>query len=120
MKWLPTTPFPKYIGCTKSEKEFKAFLKKNNIPDDTEWVGPLAFASTHYFNHGPIICVNTGKTNVAELAGMLAHEAVHAWEFVKQSIGESQVTDELDAYMVQFITSNVLRLLYPNLRKVKV
>lgn len=41
------------------------------------------------------------------LPGVIAHEAVHVWDYIVEAIHESAKTDELSAYFIQQITNLV-------------
>lgn len=85
----------------------------------TKW--PLPFpetgATAHMFCKGntnqPIVIVTLSedaqKTNNAiEIAGMLVHEAVHAWQYYAEKMGETNPGHEQEAYAIQAMSQELL------------
>lgn len=49
------------------------------------------------------------KNNSAiEVAGMLVHEAVHAWQYYAEKMGETRPADEQEAYAIQAISQELM------------
>lgn len=77
---------------------------------------PEAAASTHTFDSKGKACIIVAMRPEAEkgssrvqLAGLIAHEAVHVWQFVKRHIGEREPGWEMEAYSIQAIFQNLYR-----------
>ncbi|WP_088183957.1 hypothetical protein [Sphingobium sp. Z007] len=103
--------WPIYVGFTTSEKAFKKEMKRLNVSPPPNFLGSAtANATTHMLEKGDALtCVITmqkpGKERpVEQLAGLLAHEAVHVAQALWRSIGERDPGDEAEAYLVQMIT----------------
>lgn len=73
-----------------------------------------ACAQTNGFENGPeVICFVLLSADVRDpdqLAGLMAHEAVHAARFVLDHFGEDDPGEETVAYTVQDITCELLRM----------
>lgn len=77
---------------------------------------PEAAASTQTFEQKGKTCIIVTMRPEAEkgvsriqVAGLLAHEAVHVWQFIKKTIGETEPGWEMEAYSVQAIFQNLYR-----------
>lgn len=119
MKWLDNalvrSPFD-FCLCT-SKKAFRRLLKKWRLDRD-EWPPFLgadgAHATVHFFDFagaGPaaVVCLgDMSERSTAEVAGLLAHEATHIWQSVREYLGEDEPSSEFEAYSVQSITQALL------------
>jgi hypothetical protein len=78
------------------------------------WIStPQASATAHHFsNDGSLLCVvclrdHEGRDPV-EIAGLLVHEAVHAWQEWCDFYGEKTPGREQEAYAVQAIAQELM------------
>lgn len=107
---------PYHIGLCVTEKEFLQEIKKLKIvlPKDHLWLRTGASARTHEFYNesGDLLCLvcirKPNKFTTAELAGILAHEATHIWQFIKEELGERNPSVEFEAYSIGNITQGLL------------
>lgn len=83
----------RHLGCTgepypDSAGRCSTFEKKDGIGGLTIIVtlGPAAEHATEL-----------------EIAGLICHEATHAWQFVRENMGETEPSKEFEAYSVQAI-----------------
>lgn len=106
---------PYYIGLCLSEKAFHKALKKLGIKkaDLPAFLNPGAHATVHEVlsdNGGKIalVCLGdcTGRS-LNEIHGLLVHEAMHIWRWIKEDIGEKQPSSEFEAYSMQSICQNL-------------
>ncbi len=113
-KWLGRTvlvsPFLKL--CTTEAQYLKA-AKTMGVTNPLAWLGPNANASMHSFTQGAktacIVCMPIDKKrSFNEVAGMLAHEAVHVKQDMFADIGEDKPGSEVEAYAVQNILFQLL------------
>lgn len=117
-KWLRPSlvqmPFSMCI-CV-SEKAFEKKLDSLNIPKMMRppFERQDADAVTHFFadGDGDTCCVITitrreGYDDSA-IAGLIAHEAVHVWQEVREKLGEDKPSSEFEAYGIQAITHSLL------------
>lgn len=116
VKWLDrriSAPGP-YLCLCLSEKEYEAALKhcKQKAVDD--WIKtPQAQATTHVLtsSHGLVVIVCLSKweeRSGVEIAGLLVHEAVHAWQEWCDYYGERHPASEQEAYAIQGISQELM------------
>lgn len=74
-----------------------------------------ADATAHYFEAPEgrgltvIVCLqDAAGRNPIEVAGLLVHEAVHAWQRYAEWIGEEEPGNEQEAYAVQAIAQELM------------
>jgi len=116
-RWLETAVVYglKNTLCT-SEKQFVRTAKKltKGKAPQTEWVKPTGGgARVHFFDDKQgstvcVVCVNGKGRSVAEIAALLAHEAVHIKQETLLTMGEDKPSDEFEAYIVQNVTQNLM------------
>lgn len=103
--------------CT-SEKLFAKALKHLRIPkkDRPEFVlNWHSNGTAHYFENranqtkSAVVCIRgfEGRSPV-EIVGLLAHEAVHIWQEIRDTLGEHAPSREFEAYSIQ----NIVQQLY--------
>ncbi len=104
-----------YIVLITNEEDFKHELKCLNIEADFPFVIPGAHATVHHFTRKPgdsdiaMVCMPPNpKNSIAQIAGLLAHEAVHIWKEHVRLIGEKNPSEEFEAYGIQNITQTLL------------
>lgn len=108
-KWLNRHALllPYFTLCT-SQKRFEAALKHLK-KDPYKGVNEKQGATTHFFtnDHGDSVCIVClfdfkGK-DLEQLYALLAHEATHIWQELRESIGEKSPSHEFEAYVIQNI-----------------
>lgn len=111
-----------------SEADFRDELKRMQLPSE-KWPTFLttehADATTHKFiapkGHKPCAIVCLGRTkgvSLEQVHGLLVHEAVHIWQWIRERIGEDSPSSEFEAYSIQAIAQEMM-LSYANHRKRK-
>lgn len=108
---------PVEIALVTSAKDFDAMLRRMKVKERPPHLGPGALASTHVFvNDGGGLArmvVSVGPMPKGDLVPVLAHEAVHVWQEIKEFIGEEKPSHEFEAYAVQnliyYLRSEYLR-----------
>lgn len=115
-RWLDrriAAPGP-YLALCLSEAEFKAATAHLKAGQDVAWIkSPHSQATAHTFDgaHGltVVVCLRDWQgRNPVEVAGMLVHEAVHAWQQYADHIGEHQPGVEQEAYAIQSIAQELM------------
>lgn len=108
--------WPLFVGFTTSKKAFTKEIKRLAVPRPVPFMGSgLASATTHYFvKDGTTTCIITmakfgKKKPVEQIAGLIAHEAVHVAQELWCAIGEKEPGREAEAYLVQMITQCCLQ-----------
>ena len=107
-------PGPFMMLCL-SEQEYKSALRKCGAAPIHAWIKTdWSDATAHYLDNkrGQRVCIvclriNEGR-NPIEIAGLLVHEAVHAWQDYCDRIGEENPGREQEAYGVQSIAQELL------------
>ena len=116
VKWLDrriSAPGPHLCLCL-SDDEYQAAMRHLNVKQYGPWIStPQADATAHYLeaHHGQsvVVCLSNwhGKKPV-EVAGLLVHEAVHAWQQWCDYYGEREPGREQEAYAIQGISQELL------------
>jgi len=115
-RWLDrriAAPGP-YLALCLSEAEFKAATAHLKAGQDCTWIkSPQAHATAHTFDgaHGltVVVCLSEWRgRNPIEVAGLLVHEAVHAWQQHADHIGEHRPGIEQEAYAIQSIAQELM------------
>lgn len=115
-RWLDrriAAPGP-YLALCLSEAEYEAAMRRLKVKHCGPWIStPQADATTHHLsNEGSLACVvclrdHQGRDPV-EIAGLLVHEAVHAWQEWCDYYGERTPGREQEAYAVQAIAQELM------------
>ncbi len=103
-----------YTLCT-NEKEFYRLMKQIKMPisEQTEFMINGSGATTHTFRTEDypiaIVCteIENDVTN-AQMSAMLAHEAVHIFQYILECMGEVKPSTEFEAYSIQMITQQLI------------
>lgn len=100
---------PIYVGFTTCPKAFAAEMRRLKIDDPPSFTNDGADATAHTFTKEKIITTivtikKDPKRIVAQVVGLLAHEAVHVWQECRSVIREREPSIEFEAYTVQWIT----------------
>ena len=117
-RWIDRTLMKSHfkIALCTSEEDFQFELKRLHVPekDWNVWLEPDADGTTHMFDGvakgkpEKIIIVCIEKDN-NDAISFLIHEAVHIYQFEIAHIQETNPSDELMAYSVQEIATNLIK-----------
>jgi hypothetical protein len=97
-----------------SEREYKQALKHCKVEAVDPWIkSPQADATAHNLHAPNGLCVIVCLSNFAnrtgvEIAGLLVHEAVHAWQEWCSYYGEHTPAMEQEAYAIQSIAQELM------------
>ncbi len=72
-----------------------------------------AAAQVDFYSEGVYAVVQLGDTSERkqiEEYGLLLHEAVHVWQFVKRRMGEREPSVEFEAYSIQAIAQDLFEM----------
>lgn len=114
--WLErriSAPGP-YLTLCLSEGEYEAALKDMGVVAVDSWIKtPHANATAHNIASPKglacIVCMSGWENrNPIEIAGLLVHEAVHAWQEWCDYYGELTPGREQEAYAVQAISQELM------------
>ena len=107
---------PYHIGLCKRADTFELELKRMKVPkaDRPAFILRGAGATVHFFEKGDdklcaIVCITKPKgTTRHQLNGLLVHEAMHIWRWIRESINESEPSKEFEAYAIQHISQRLM------------
>lgn len=109
-------PWPIYVGFTTSRKAFKKEMTRLKITPCPDFVtSSHANATTHFLtspDNGLTAIIAMQKPvgrSPEQIAGLVAHEAVHVAQSLWENIGERTPGHEAEAYLVQMITQCCLQ-----------
>lgn len=113
-KWLDRgTVYTPYLTLCLSEKDYIKACKhlKDNCP--SPWLGKDANASTHTYENKEkitcIVCLDENKIDdQVALISVLVHEAVHVFQQMCESIGETKPSAEFHAYSIEKISYRLI------------
>lgn len=118
MKYLDRTLIvsPYCLALCQSEKVFAKEMRRLGVPKDRrpEFAMRGVDACVHFFEDGDtgltaIVCIgDTGKHSMVQVYALLVHEAVHVWQAVRESLGESAPSAEFEAYSIQSIAQELM------------
>jgi hypothetical protein len=116
IKWLDrriSEPGP-YLCLCLSEREYRQAMKHCKVTPVDQWIKtPQSDATAHTLAapHGlcVVVCLsNYEKRTGVEIAGLLIHEAVHAWQEWCEYYGERHPASEQEAYAIQGIAQELM------------
>ena len=110
---------PGYLVLCTTQKHFERVLKHLAVSRD-EWppfTTKTADASTHFFDNpnsgatGAVVCLGAHEGySPIDVAALLVHEAVHVWQEAVKNLGEKEPSPEFEAYSIQEISQQLMRL----------
>ncbi len=111
--WIELGFLPVEVGYAPNQKAWKKALQQYGLPDE-DFPGTdghcVFWEKTR--KHTNVILLSVGKTadsySVSQVAGIVAHECMHAWRFIKDAIGEKEPSEEFEAYVMQAMVQSVL------------
>lgn len=103
----PLVPCPVYYGLFASEELFKKKMKELKVSPHSEWLGAGDAGCVHPLknpDNDMVLMVAIRPTETREKAfEVIAHEAVHVWQFIKEYLGEDEPSREFEAYSIESI-----------------
>lgn len=128
VQWLDRTLLtsPYYIGLCKTPAAFSRELRRMKVPQDEQPQFLLrgANATAHAFEKPgdgklcAIVCIGEHKKRTRhEINGLLVHEAMHVWRWVREHIGEREPSMEFEAYAVQHISQALMEAYWAKKQK---
>jgi len=104
---------PYYIALCQSSRDFKHEMRRLGVPKAhwSKWVLKGKGGRVHEFkNKGKLVCIVCVRrsTNRVGVYGLLVHEAVHIWQWIRTELGELQPSSEFEACAVQNIAQNLI------------
>lgn len=120
---MNTGPWPWYIGFTTEEAAFQREMKRLGIKDAGPGVKPGSNAATHHLINGStncaiiVMCPHSRQASREQYASLLAHEAVHVVQEMRDKLGD--LGSEAEAYLVQQIVQEGLQIAWKTRREVR-
>lgn len=118
MKWLGRSLIDgPYLALVLSDKDYHRAMSDFKVPMEQRdpWIkADHSDATAHVLEHperGIAIVVALRVRDGLEgpqIAGLLVHEAVHAWQHFCRRIGEQQPSDEFEAYAIQAMAQRLM------------
>lgn len=115
--YLNMGPWPGFIGLVFDDKPFAAEMKRLDVRADVKMLAhERAGATLHEFVSPKGSCVwllalGSVKGKSREMvAGLVAHEAVHIVQFMREELGD--IGREGEAYLVQMVVQEALQILW--------
>ena len=111
--WLDQGWQPVFIGFCPTKKAWKREMKRMGLKDEP-YLATAGRTDTFTMKGKTCIIVSLaegvedGVTRI-QIAGLLAHEAVHVWQNIQKDIGETAPGVEMEACSVQAIFQNLYR-----------
>ena len=108
-QWLNRGPYPVYIGFVPSEGAWKKTVKRIGCPN-APFPSTDGRAVTFESTKGKIcvlVCIKKHNDPI-EIAGLIAHEAMHVWQTILRTIGETAPGEECEAYAIQWLVQGLL------------
>lgn len=108
-------PWPMYLGFTQSKKAFAKEMKRLSVVNVSFLSSDHANATVHILEKdGALTCIiamEKGKGRSPEqIAGLIAHEAMHIVQELWSHIGEKVPGREAEAYLIQHIVQSCLQI----------
>lgn len=115
-RWLGrhiSAPGPFLCLCL-SEAEYKTAFKHLRVVPTLDWIKTPHSNATSHLIQSPkglavVVCLaKHEKRNAVEVAGILVHEAVHAWQEWCDYYGETHPASEQEAYAIQALSQYLM------------
>lgn len=113
--WIELGPLPIKVGYSPSWKARTRALKKLRITNRPSWEESDGRCEHwwnvgKYLDHVVLITLSTKarRHEMPYIAGVIAHECMHAWRHIREAIGEKEPSSEFEAYTMQQMVQHVL------------
>lgn len=114
--WLSrhTVRAPRMTLCL-SDEAFRQAVAHCNLSDAGKWLDPKQLACVHTWDSDDalicIVCLSPDSIGAdpIDVASTLVHEAVHIFQRLCDSIGESAPGREFEAYSIERIAEGLMR-----------
>ena len=113
-KWLgrETVRAP-YLFLALTEADYFKAVKHCGIKDPSPWLTATQAACVHTWESDGktccVVCLRVDAYDSIGIACTLVHEAVHVFQRLCDSIGESEPSREFEAYSIERISEELMR-----------
>lgn len=102
-RWAELGILPAWVGYVPDKSSWKHEMRKMKL--DEPYPGTDG-RCTRFRQDGrnQIILLTFNRTrqhSMAQVTGLIAHECMHAWRFIREDIGEAEPSTEFEAYTLQ-------------------
>lgn len=105
------SPF-QHVQYTLARNQLHMDLLFEDMDKADQFLDMGSDAQVSTFSDGAYAIVQIGDTSdkdQIQVYGLLLHEAVHVWQFVKRRMGERDPSVEFEAYSIQAIAQDLLK-----------
>lgn len=110
-------PVPGYVGFCFKEESFRKEMKHLKVQDPKPWITPGADGTCHALTHPvhgttAIVCIDKAqakKRNPDSVIELMVHECTHAWQVLRDAMGERFPSSEFEAYTVAYLVRQCIR-----------
>jgi len=109
--WCDRGWMPYYYGFCPNERAWRREMKRLGVPKPPPYPainGACTNLETKDGKHCSIITIGHEKRPAVQVVGLLAHEGMHVWRAIRESIGEREPSSEFEAYAIQAITQDLI------------
>lgn len=111
--WVEIGFLPIEIGYVPNARAWKKTLKARKFK--AEPYPATAGRCVHWEGTGTgpdVVLITVGKQArnllMTQVAGIIAHECMHAWRHIREAIGEKEPSAEFEAYALQTLVQHVV------------
>jgi hypothetical protein len=111
VKWIERGWQPVFIGFCPSEKAWKREMKRMRVENSPYPESPGCCVRFRTYDNKTVVLITINYDDAKDhnfIAGILVHEAVHAFQYVCEAIGEQSPSKEFEAYSIQVIAHHLL------------
>jgi flagellar biosynthesis component FlhA len=112
--------FPANIHVLFDEPAFRQMLKDKNVPQKIEYLENGAMAEVHATptaDGRTLISLALDLNAIEDLDSTLVHESVHLFHRIMDYIAESEPSEELSAYLTEYLFVNIRKIVQPKYLK---
>lgn len=111
--WLHHGPFPSESVFVPNKKAWKKLMRELDAVDEPYPTTDAKVTTFYQTPRGRVAVLTVGdhlgeKQNKLRLTALIAHEVQHIWQGIKNDVGETVPGAECEAYMVQWLLTQVL------------
>jgi len=105
---------PYHYGFCPNKRAWDAEMLRLKLTDPPPYPAEYDGRCSHFEcvkdrNACAIVTISDEPKHPMTKVGMLIHEAMHVWRFMRYAIGEDAPSMEFEAYSMQSIASNLIR-----------